>query len=167
MAALLDERFDSSIELIVSSKPDAYGLALARRRGVAVKCLDKKIDWQDLLKSLEERGITHIFLAGFMKVIPAEFLQQWGKPVLNVHPSLLPAYPGLNSIRRAYEENADMGVTVHKVIGDVDAGPVILQKKVFNAGEAANLSPEQAEFRVHLAEYELVRKALKAVSCWT
>lgn len=166
MSVILDEPQEkASVALVVSSNPESYGLLRAQRMGVPTLVLDKKINWESLLNVLRERGITHIFLLGFMKIVSPLFLEQWQKPILNVHPSLLPLYPGLNSIRRAFEEKNDVGVTVHRVIAEVDAGSILFQKKVVSAGE--ELPFEEVEKRVHLAEYELVLKSFKVASCWT
>lgn len=176
MSALLDLREEHHVALVVSSRSDAYGLTRARRLGIETLVLDKKIDWTKLLEVLEERGITHIFLTGFMKVITKEFLQAWKKPILNIHPSLLPNYPGLRSVERAVADGAAVGVTVHKVIADVDAGDIVLQKTVHTPTSLAvgdgsahhNVSgPDDILFQVHVAEYDLVRRAMKVASCWT
>jgi phosphoribosylglycinamide formyltransferase-1 len=151
----------------VSSRPDAYGLTRARRSGVETLVLDKKINWQKLLADLRERHISHIFLTGFMKIVAKEFLREWQKPILNVHPSLLPLYPGLKSVERAMRDQADLGVTVHKVIADVDAGETVEQKTVLKFSDYSKMTMEQIEFAMHLTEYELVRKSFKVASCWT
>jgi len=165
MSALLDA--DEPIALVVASRADAYGLTRARRKGVETLVLDKKIDWTLLLETLHARKITHIFLTGFMKVVPAEFLKSWAKPILNVHPSLLPAYPGLKSLERARADRAAIGATVHQVVADVDAGPTVVQKTIWRVGEYDGVSPENLEFSLHAGEYELVRRAVKVASCWT
>ncbi len=167
MSALLDQPEGASVALVVSSRPDAYGLLRARRLGIETLVLDKKIDWQKLLQDLKDRQITHIFLTGFMKVVSDAFLKQWNKPILNIHPSLLPAYPGLKSLERAQADRADIGVTVHRVIADVDAGAIVAQKKVLSFTEYSVLPQEEIEFYMHLAEYDLVRQSYKEASCWT
>lgn len=120
-----------------------------------------------MYQDLKQRHITHIFLTGFMKVVPKDFLEKWNGPILNVHPSLLPKYPGLKSVERAMADQADIGVTVHKVTADVDAGETVAQKTVLKFEEYSRLSAEQVEFALHLTEYELVRKSFKVASCWT
>lgn len=168
MSALLDQRLENaSIALVVSSSSESYGLLRARRNGVPTLVLDKKMDWGKLTQDLNDRGITHIFLVGFMKVIPQSFLEAWKKPILNVHPSLLPTYPGLASIRRAYEEKNPVGVTVHRVIAEVDAGAHVAQREVVNSVEILRKSLCEVESLVHLTEYDLIRKSIKVASCWT
>jgi len=167
MSALLDLNEEHPVGLVVASKASAPGLARARRRGIPTVILEKKPDWQKLLQKLEDLNITHIFLTGFMKVVPEEFLRAWKKPILNVHPSLLPKYPGLRAIDRAKENNDDIGVTVHNVIPAVDAGETVRQRKVFLKNTYSHLSLEQIEFYMHLTEYDLVRQSMKEASCWT
>lgn len=167
MSALVDLREEHPVGLVVSSRRSAYGLTRARRLGIPTLVLEKKTDWKKLYDELESRGISHIFLTGFMKVIPREFLTLWSKPLLNIHPSLLPSYPGLMSMERAHADGAALGVTVHRVIADVDAGEILWQKKIAAAADPHSLSLEEIREKMHFAEYELVRKAMKVASCWT
>lgn len=164
MSALLDNE-PGNIGLIVSSRSDAYGLKRATRLGYETLILDKKVDWNKLHQDLEQRQITHIFLTGFMKVVPKEFLALWNKPIFNVHPSLLPKYPGLKSVERAISDRADIGVTVHKVIADVDAGETVAQSVALKFDEYSSMTKEMVELALHLTEYRLVRQVHKAVSC--
>jgi phosphoribosylglycinamide formyltransferase 1 len=163
MSALLDQKWDLDIALVVSSSPKAQGLKRAQRSGVPTVTLDAKIDWHQLTADLQRLRITHIFLLGFMKIVPPEFLKSWTGVILNVHPSLLPHYPGLKSIERAYHDGADMGITVHHVNEQVDAGHVVLQKTVVPGNLVKNLSLESAEAKMHQAEYALVRRAVERV----
>lgn len=73
--------------------------------------------------------IDKIFLLGFMRLLPASFLQKWQGRIFNLHPSLLPLYPGKNAIEKSYEAGDAMGVSIHHVITEMDAGRVVLQKK--------------------------------------
>ncbi len=161
MSALLDQKWDLDIALVVSSSLKAQGLKRAQRSGIPTIVLDAKIDWQKLAAELQRLRVTHIFLLGFMKIVPPEFLKTWAGVILNVHPSLLPHYPGLKSIERAYHDGADMGITVHHVNEQVDAGHVVLQKTVFPGRLVKNLSFESAEQKMHQAEYALVRRAVE------
>jgi len=124
--------------------------------GVPTLLLPKKIDWELILRELEKHGITHIFLAGFMKIVPENFLRKWRGAIVNVHPSLLPKYAGLNSSDRAFRDKEDLGVTIHSVIPEVDAGDKIVQS---NVGKAKSLN--QAEFIVHLKEQQLGRRVVE------
>jgi phosphoribosylglycinamide formyltransferase 1 len=160
LGALLDRRPEVDIGLVVSSNPQAYGLVRARRAGVPVWVMPRPTDWNQVTNTLRDSNIDWIFLAGFMKLLPPEFVEQWSGKIINVHPSLLPNYPGLKSIEKAYEAKHPLGVTVHHVIAEVDAGPQILQRRVDVEG-ASNL--EQARFMIHVNEHRLVREG--AIRC--
>jgi phosphoribosylglycinamide formyltransferase 1 len=160
LAALLEMHDVLDIRVVVSSNAKAPALFKAKRAGVPTLLLDKKIDWQKLDRDLRARGVSHIFLAGFMKVVPTEFVQLWDGKILNLHPSLLPAYPGLKSIERAFEERADLGVSVHLVNEGVDEGPLVAQRQTFAAAQLANKSLEAIEFKVHVDEQRLVRETM-------
>lgn len=167
MSALIDQKQNAAnIQLVVSSSDKSYGLLRAKRNGIATFVLEKKILWSDVLNVLDDQQITHIFLLGFMRVLPTTFLEKWQKPILNVHPSLLPEYPGLDSIRRALIDKKAIGVTVHKVTSVVDAGDIVFQKVAVPEVKAPSQVLTQVEERVHYAEYELVRKSFKVASCW-
>ncbi len=153
LSALIECSFLDSIGLVVSSQSRAYGLKKAKRYGIPTKVLDLKIDWQDLLWTLKTYNISKIFLAGFMKILPAHFISKWQKPIVNIHPSLLPEYPGLHSIERSFKDNKLMGCTLHKVIDKVDMGDII-----FSSSIAPVSSLETAEFLIHVEEQKLGRK---------
>ena len=160
LAALLEMRDFVDISLVVSSRADAPGVLRAKRAGVPVLLLDKKIDWLKLDKDLRARKITNIFLAGFMRVVPADFVSKWHGRILNLHPSLLPAYPGLKSIERGYDGGADLGVSVHIVNEGVDEGPLVAQRRSLISPKAQGYSLEQAEFYLHVDEQRLIRETL-------
>jgi len=158
MSALLDSREDTHVALVLSSNPSAPGLKRARREGIPTHVLDDKIDWQSVLKLLRQHRVDRIFLLGFMKIVPKTFLEEWSGIILNVHPSLLPSYPGLKSIERAYHDQHPQGATVHHVSSVVDAGKIILQKKAVTPN---GITLEACKERVHWCEYALVRKAME------
>lgn len=161
MSALLDEKWDLDVALVISSSRQSAGALRAKRSGIPVMFLEKKINWQLVLENLKQRKVTHIFLVGFMKIVPLDFLKQWAGCVLNVHPSLLPAYQGLKSIERAYQQGSDIGVTVHHVNAEVDSGEIVLQKKVIPSERVQKISLLEAKQKVHWTEYQLVRKAVE------
>lgn len=167
MSTLLDQKqYAGSIALVVSSSTENFGLKRARRKGIPTLSLDKKIDWNKLTDQLHQLNITHIFLLGFMKIVPQSFLEKWTRPILNVHPSLLPSYPGLSALERAYQDQAPMGVTVHKVIPAVDAGEILLQKNINVNYTLKEGSISHWEQKIHELEYDLVRKSVKVAACW-
>ena len=163
LSAAIEECRESGpqISLVVSSDKSAAGLARARRAGIptiSVPLLNSsrdekpKIDWQELDLKLRSARIDAIFLLGFMKIVPASFLEKWKGRVLNLHPSLLPQFPGLRSIERAIEAGAPLGATVHVVEPKVDSGPIIKQTPSPFPQDHA-----MAEFLVHVSEQILVK----------
>lgn len=161
MSALLDQKGELEVGLVVSSNAKAPGLLRARRAGIPTVVLDSKIDWNQVHKVLKEHHINHLFLVGFMKIVPPSFLKLWQGPILNIHPSLLPHYQGLKSIERAYAEGADVGATVHHVTAEVDGGAIVFQKRAVSASERAERSLQDVTERVHQTEYDLVRRAVR------
>lgn len=166
LAALLELLDEVEIRVVMSSSAQAQGLLRARRAGVPARLTpfiegSKKIDWTALSNSLKSFGVSHIFLAGFMKVVPAGFIAEWRGRILNLHPSILPSYPGLKSIERAHVDRADLGATVHDVVEDVDAGRVICQRRTLKADEIATYNLATAEFLVHVDEQRLIREAIR------
>lgn len=161
MQALLDSKLRCG--LVVSSKASAPGLLRAKRQGIPTLILEKKIDYEKLHEDLLRRGIERIFLAGFMKVVPAHFIEKWKGKIVNLHPSLLPAYPGLSGFERSHADRADMGVTLHEVTEDLDAGPVLRQLKFFSKQKWSSEQPglEKAQLYLSFSEQRLVREVAK------
>lgn len=157
LGALLNLAADQQAEIVgvFSSSDSAYGMKRARRRGFRCEVIPragKKLDYLLLTRRLRELQVDHLFLAGYMRLLPADFVKDWSGRIVNLHPSLLPQYPGLESIRRAYDEAADIGCTVHIVVPEVDAGPLILQHRVFESAKVSKMKYDQVEQRVHLRE---------------
>lgn len=159
------EMSDLDIRLCVSSKKNALGLVRARRNGISTLILDKNPDWSGLSRELQVRQITHLFLLGFMKLLPGAFVNQWQGRIFNLHPSLLPQYPGRDSIEKSYYEGAQMGVTVHEVITEMDAGDPLLQLKVGPqaSGGVHAFSFADAQQRISVSEQRLVRESLRKI----
>ncbi len=164
LSALLDYPDEISISIVVSSKPGVDGLAKARRAGIPTLILDRRIDWSALTVTLRSRGVTHICLAGFMRIVPPAFVAEWRGQIVNLHPSLLPKYPGLESIRVAFEADDDLGVTVHEVDEGVDTGRALLQKTSLKKPRAAGYSLALAEFTVHVTEQRCLTRVVRALS---
>lgn len=133
LQALLDLGAGVDIRRVYSSRARAPGVRRARRAGVGVTILSNPIDWGELHRDLLHRRIDRVFLAGFMKIVPADFVRRWEGRIFNVHPSLLPSYPGLRAFERSWDEGADVGATVHEVIPELDAGPVVLQRRALES----------------------------------
>jgi phosphoribosylglycinamide formyltransferase 1 len=161
LSALIDQKWDLDIALVVSSSTEAAGLKRARRAGIQTHVLETKTDWENTKNILQQHKVNHIFLLGFMKIVPSKFLQNWPSVILNVHPSLLPRYPGLKSIQKAHEDGAPTGVTVHHVSAEVDGGQIVYQKQVLSSERIQSLSLSEVERRTHWCEYALVRRAVE------
>jgi phosphoribosylglycinamide formyltransferase-1 len=173
MAALIEAAkardYPAEIALVLSNKPDAAGLARAREAGVATAVLDHKPFGKDrtafeaaLQKILDEHRIELICLAGFMRLFTAEFVQRWSTRMLNIHPSLLPLFPGLDPHGQALRAGAKTsGATVHFVIPETDAGPIIAQESV---PVRPDDTPGTLAARVLEAEHRIYPLALKRVA---
>ena len=130
--------FPAEIALVLSNRPDAAGLDWASSRGIPVAAVDHKTFGKDreaferaMQGVLEENDIDLVCLAGFMRVLTPWFVAQWQGRMLNIHPALLPSYRGLHTHERALEDGVKIhGCTVHFVVPEMDAGPIILQAAV-------------------------------------
>ncbi len=171
LAALIDacRRPGASAEigLVISSRPDAAGLQRARAVGLPAETVDhrrfKRREEFDrhVSEMLETHDIGLVCLAGFMRVLGAWFVARWRDRLLNIHPSLLPAFPGLDTHRRALAAGVRFsGCTVHFVRAEVDAGPIIVQGVVpvlaEDTADALGARVLQAEHRCYPVALELV-----------
>jgi phosphoribosylglycinamide formyltransferase 1 len=135
--AVADGRLDARISVVISNRGEAAGLERARRAGIETLVLSHKA-YPDrvaydrvLAATLKERGVTLVCLAGFMRLLSAEFIHAFPNAVLNIHPSLLPAFPGLDAQAQAVAYGVKVsGATVHFVTPELDAGPIVLQMPV-------------------------------------
>jgi len=163
MRALVEKAANYEVALVASNKPQAAGLEWARQRGVETWSLESKgvgkEDYDQLLsKALDDRRVGTIALAGFMRILSAWFVGQWSGRILNIHPSLLPKYRGLDTHARAIEAgDAVSGCSVHLVTEELDAGEVLGQTEV--AVEPVD-TPQSLEQRVLAAEHELYPRVL-------
>ncbi len=131
------ERWDARIAAVVSNRADAAGLAFARGHGIAAEVVDHRAfasrDAFDaaLAETIERHQPAIVALAGFMRILGAEFVRRFDGRLVNIHPSLLPAFPGLHTHRRAIEAGCKAsGATVHFVTADLDHGPIVAQAVV-------------------------------------
>ena len=130
--------YPAEIVLVLSNRPDAGGLATARAAGTATEVIDHKPFGKDrdafddaMQKALDTCRIELVCLAGFMRLLSPGFVSRWHERMLNIHPGLLPAFKGLDTHRRALEAGANVhGATVHFVVPEMDAGPIIMQGAV-------------------------------------
>ncbi len=141
MAAILkaceQETFPAEVCLVVSDRPGAAGLDIARRAGIAAETVDstgaktREAFEAALDAKLKKADVDLICLAGFMRLLSDEFVEEWRDLILNIHPSLLPAFKGLNTHERALDAGVKLhGCTVHYVRAEMDAGPIIGQAAV-------------------------------------
>jgi len=166
LQALLDARQDSyEVALVVSNVPGAAGLARARAAGVEAIALDHKpygknreAFERDLDALLVERNVELVALAGFMRVLTSFFVRAWVGRLVNIHPSLLPKYPGTKTHERALEAGErEHGCTVHLVVEEVDAGEILGQAKM---EILPSDTPETLAERVLALEHDLYPRCL-------
>lgn len=134
--AIAEKRLHAEIACVISNRPDAPGLAAALDRGLHAisfpsKGLDREIYDRQLIEGLRAHRVDLVCLAGFMRILSGQFIRAFPQRILNIHPSLLPAFPGLDAQHQALEHGAKIaGCTVHFVDEGVDSGPVIAQAAV-------------------------------------
>lgn len=130
-------RIDAEVVVVISNRPDAYALERAKRAGIEQVILEPKgfasrEDYDlELVKILKSRKVELVILAGFMRIVTSVLIKEFPMRIMNIHPALLPAFPGLNVQKKALEYGVKFsGCTVHFVTEDVDAGPIIIQAVV-------------------------------------
>ncbi len=135
--AIAEGRLDASIAVVVSNRSGAAGLQRAEKAGLPAAVLDHRgyatrEDYdRALVGLLRGHGVTLVCLAGFMRLLSSVFIEAFPNAVLNIHPSLLPAFPGLDAQRQAWEYGVKVsGATVHLVTPELDAGPIVMQAAV-------------------------------------
>jgi phosphoribosylglycinamide formyltransferase-1 len=135
--AIVARRLDAAIAVVISNRADAAGLEKAREAGLDTDVLDhrhfasREAFDAALAGTLQARGVSLVCLAGFMRLLGPRFVQAFPHAILNIHPSLLPAFPGLDAQRQALEHGVKVtGATVHLVTTELDAGPIVLQAPV-------------------------------------
>lgn len=160
--------FPAEIALVLSNKSSAGGLALARQAGVAAAVVDHKIyagrdEFEGSMQAmLDIHRIDLICLAGFMRILSAPFVARWQGRILNIHPSLLPSFRGLDTHARAIEAGVKLhGCTVHFVEPELDSGPIIAQAAVEVRDDD---TPETLGARVLIQEHALYPAALALVA---
>lgn len=135
--AITDRRLDASIAIVISNEEHAAGLERARRAGIETLWMTHR-GWASrddydraLVRELKARHVDLVCLAGFMRRLGAQMLEAFPEAILNIHPSLLPSFPGLDPQRQAIAHGVRVsGVTVHLVTADLDTGPIIVQRCV-------------------------------------
>ena len=173
MAALIeaaeDKKYPAEIVVVISNRPDAGGLLIAQAAGIATEIVDhakfgkERAGFERVVQeALEKHRIDLVCLAGFMRLLSADFLKKWDLRILNIHPALLPAFKGLDTHRRALEARAKIhGASVHFVVPEMDSGPVIAQRAI---AVRPTDSEETLARRVLEVEHRIYPAALKLVA---
>lgn len=173
LAAILDaiqkRNLDATVKVVISNKDKAAGLELAKGRGIQAVVLDPKLFAQEanpreaydvaMGDLLHHHGVEYVALAGYMRIVTPALIRMYPSKIFNIHPSLLPAFPGLDAQRQALEWGAKVsGCTVHLVTEGVDEGPIIVQAPVpILEGDTV----ESLSARILEKEHELYPQAIQ------
>lgn len=160
-------RLHAEIGIVISNRADALGLESARRRGLNAKLIASKgrsreEHDREVIAALKEAQVDLVCLAGYMRLLSPEFVRAFPHRILNIHPSLLPAFPGVDAQKQALEYGTKVsGCTVHIVDEHLDHGPIIVQKTVpvFESDDEHSLSARILE-QEHIAYTEAIRLML-------
>lgn len=159
-------RLEAEIAAVISNRPEARGLEIARERGLPALCIPSKGVARDaydgeVIAELRSRGVELVCLAGFMRLLTAGFCRAFPMQILNIHPSLLPAFPGLDAQKQALEHGVKVsGCTVHFVDEQLDAGPIVLQAPVPVLDQD---TPEALSARILSEEHRIYTEAIRIV----
>ena len=165
--AIHEEHLNATIAVVISNRADAAGLERARKAGIEGLCIDHRgsasRDEHDraVARELRAREVGLVCLAGYMRLVGAPLLEAFPNAILNIHPSLLPAFPGVDAQRQAIEHGAKVsGVTVHLVTAELDGGPIVIQRPLpILDGD----TPETLSARILLEEHRAYPEAVQAV----
>jgi phosphoribosylglycinamide formyltransferase-1 len=166
--AIADGRLQATIAVVISNRADAAGLDRARRAGIETLHVDHRAfsSREDhdraVTRELQARNVGLVCLAGYMRLVGSPLIDAFPNAILNIHPSLLPSFPGIDAQRQAVEHGAKIsGVTVHLVTAELDGGPIVLQRAVpvFD-GDSAETLAARILTEEHLAYPEAVRLIL-------
>jgi len=165
--AIRERRLDAEIGVVLSNKAQAPGLERARAAGIDTLVLDHRrfpsrnaFD-AEIARELRGRGVRLVCLAGFMRLIGPPVLDTFPNAILNVHPSLLPAFPGVDAQRQAFDHGVKIsGATVHLVTGELDDGPIVLQSTVPVRNSD---TPEMLSARILIEEHQIYPQAVQII----
>jgi phosphoribosylglycinamide formyltransferase 1 len=165
--AIAERRLDAEIAVVISNKANAGGLERARAAGIETLVIDHKafpsrdaFDVQ-IAAELSARGVRLVCLAGFMRLIGPPLLDAFPNGILNIHPSLLPAFPGVDAQRQAFEHGVKIsGATVHLVTGELDGGPIVRQSAVPVRDDD---TPDVLAARILIEEHQIYPEAAQIV----
>lgn len=169
LQAILDasqkKSYPAKVSVVISNQADAFGLKRANKKNIPTQVIShqdftSRQDFEErVIQTLDAFGVELVILAGFMRVLSPYFIKKYSGRILNIHPALLPAFPGTDAIRKAWEQGVRLtGVTVHFVDEGTDTGPIILQKEV-------SIHPQESldvlSKKIHKVEHQLFPKAIR------
>jgi phosphoribosylglycinamide formyltransferase-1 len=166
--AIAAKQLDAELAVVISNRSDAAGLERAAKAGIETVVLDHRDQTKfptredydrELVKQLKARSVGLVCLAGFMRLLGPVFIDAFPNAILNIHPSLLPAFPGMNAQYQAWEHGVKhTGVTVHLVTAELDGGPIVLQETVPVRDED---DPDHLAARILEQEHRLYPRAIQ------
>jgi phosphoribosylglycinamide formyltransferase-1 len=165
--AIAARELDATIAIVISSRSDAAGVMRAREAGIDTRCFspreypDRDAYDRAIVEVLKAREVGLVCLAGFMRLVGAPLLDAFPNRILNIHPSLLPAFPGIHGQRQAFEHGVKVaGATVHLVTADLDNGPIVAQAAVPVLDDD---TPDTLSARILIEEHKLYPEAIRIV----
>lgn len=156
LQALLEMQHQIEIKVVICNRKGATGKLKAKRFGVPVVQINKNTTDEELNVILQNHKVDFIMLAGFMKLLSAAFVQRWQGRMINIHPSLLPTYKGLEAAEKSWNDDSDMGVSIHHVTEQMDEGQLILQKRSLTSPKSYSFS--EASIWLRQTEQHLLRE---------
>lgn len=164
--SIQEGKLDAEIAIVLSNRESAPGLDAARRRGLNAVCIPSKgrdrVEYDaELIAEINKHDVNLVCLAGYMRLLSAEFIKAFSGRVLNIHPSLLPAFPGLDAQHQALAHGVKItGCTVHFVDEHLDAGPIVIQAAVPVLDDDTD---ETLSSRILKEEHRIYREALRLI----
>jgi phosphoribosylglycinamide formyltransferase 1 len=164
--AIAHSRLDAEIAVVISNRPDAPGIAAAQERGLHTlalvsKGLDREAYDRQLIDELRKSRVDLVCLAGYMRILSGHFIREFHQRILNIHPSLLPSFPGLDAQHQALEHGVKFsGCTVHFVEEGLDSGPIVSQAVV---PVLADDTAESLSARILKEEHRIYPEAISLV----
>jgi phosphoribosylglycinamide formyltransferase-1 len=165
--AIAGGTLEARVAVVISNRAEAGGLERAAKAGIETLCIPhrgfaSREDYdRKVVTELRARGVGLVCLAGFMRLLSPVFVEAFPNAILNIHPSLLPSFPGLDAQRQAWEHGAKVsGVTVHLVDRDLDAGPIVIQRTV---PVLDHDTPETLAARILVEEHAAYPEAIRTI----
>ena len=167
LQAILDaceeKKIDATVEVVISNNPKAFALQRAQQQNIPTPVITNGPNFEkEILKILKQHNVELVCLAGFMKLLSPSFIKEYPQRIINIHPALLPAFPGLHAQKRALESGAKItGATVHFVDEGCDTGPIILQSEV---AILENDTEESLRERILKEEHKIYPEAIQFIA---